>query len=174
MTAMKGTTSMSSEPPSAPAYMLSLLRRRLAAGGALFELQYPGFWLVWEPGRWSAAMAQFDPTRQGSGETLAEGSASDSLSFHLKVRARLKLGRAGLCDIIINDATVSREHLLFAPSGETDWKVSVLSSASNTEVDGVARTAGDEVVLSSGAAIRVGDVKLTFWNAVGLSRRLRA
>jgi hypothetical protein len=158
-------------PPAAPAYMLSLLARRFASIGDAFKQQYGGHWLVWEPGQWSAS-GVFDPTQSPKGAPPPAGMG-DSLTFHMKTPQRLKLGRSSTCDMVINDGTVSREHLLFepAPSG---WKVKVLSAHGASQVAGVPYKLNNEVTLDPGASLRVGDVALTFLDAERLLVRLAA
>ena len=157
--------------PAAPAYLISLLAKRFAAVGDAVAQSWPGWWVVWEPGPVSAS-GIFDPTATAKGVGRS-GSISDSLSFHLKSRQPLKVGRSAGCDIVINDATVSREHLELEPDGD-GWKVRVLSSGGSTEVAGVEQKAGAEVPLRSGAVLRLGDVALTFWHTEGLVHRLKA
>src|SRR5688572_26460689 len=137
-------------PPAAPGYMLSLLKRKLAASGTIFGTSGPEYWLVWEPGKWSASSG-FDPTQAPKGPGgVIEAATPDSLAFQLKERVPLRLGRAAACDIVINDGTVSREHLRFEPSASGGWKVVVVSAGSSTEVDGAAIPSGQAVELTSG------------------------
>jgi pSer/pThr/pTyr-binding forkhead associated (FHA) protein len=164
-------TMVSTVPPAAPAYLISLLAKRFAAVGDTVAQSWPGWWVVWEPGPCSTT-GIFDPTRTPKGLGRS-GSTSDSLSFHLKSRQALTVGRSAGCDIVITDATVSREHLAFEPDGE-GWKVRVLSSGGSTEVAGIEHRVGSEVPLKSGAVLRLGDVALTFWHTEGLVHRLKA
>jgi pSer/pThr/pTyr-binding forkhead associated (FHA) protein len=159
-------------PPTVPAYLLSLLANRLTALGDAFAGQFEGHWLIWEPGQWSAG-GIFEHTKTPHG-TRVTGSMGDSLSFHLKTRQLLKLGRSSACDIVINDGTVSREHLTLEPTKNgDDWVVRVLSAGGVTSVGGVALKHDEEVPLRSGAALRVGDVALTYLDVQDLVRRLR-
>ena len=162
---------MADSPPAAPAYMLSLLKRRLASAGTLTSGPDEGHWLVWEPGKWSAS-GGFDPTLQPAG-IAAAATGHDSLSFHLKVKVPLKLGRSSTCDLLLNDATVSREHLVLEPVAE-GWSVKVLSVAGITEVDGTPVRHGESRPLASGATLRVGDVRLTFLDAPAMRARLES
>ncbi len=149
--------------------MLSLLARRCAElGKDGFAKAHPGLWLVWEPGRWSTS-GLFDPTKRSSGATVAPTQA-DSLAFQLRTRTALRLGRATHCDVVINDATVSREHLLLEPDGD-GWRLTVLSGGS-TELAG--QPLGPKAVapLVPGAQLRLGDVVLGAFDAVSLADRL--
>jgi hypothetical protein len=160
----------SSAPPAVPAYLLSLLAKRFAQTADAFTQSHPGYWVVWEPGPTRAA-GVFDPTATAVGLEKS-GSVGDSLAFYLKPRQPLKLGRSSTCDLVINDATVSREHLAFEPDGE-GWKVRVLSSAGATELAGAPINTGAEAPLASGGVLRTGDVMLTFWTTAGLAQRLK-
>lgn len=156
-------------PPVAPAFMLSLLTRRCAElGKEAFAQAHPGPWLVWEPGRWSTS-GLFDPTKRSSGVSVTPTQA-DSLAFQLRTRTALKVGRATHCDIVINDATVSREHLLLEPDGD-GWRLTVLSSGS-TELDGGRLPPKLGVTLRPGAQLRLGDVVLACLDAQGLAERV--
>ena len=79
-------------PPTVPAYLLSLLANRLTTLGDAFAGQFDGHWLIWEPGQWSAG-GIFEHTKTPHG-TRVTGSMGNSLSFHLKARQLLKLGRS--------------------------------------------------------------------------------
>ena len=102
-----------------PAYMLSLLGRQQLMLKERFLQRYPHPWLVWEPGDWRPpAAAEIDggKTQLPNAHDELRPRGSDALCFELFVRAKavtcLKLGRGVECDVVINDMTVSREHLL--------------------------------------------------------------
>src|SRR5687768_3672122 len=100
------------------AYLLSLLGVQRIKEGPRFITSHPHQWLVWEPGVWQPAPRGQDAlmTRVASPEhPVTPGfrpSTGDALCFELAERRALKIGRAHSCDVQINDATVSREHLL--------------------------------------------------------------
>jgi hypothetical protein len=160
---------VSSAPPAVPAYLLSLLAKRFVQSADAFAQDHPGYWVVWEPGPTRAA-GVFDPTATAVGLERS-GSVGDSLAFYLKPRQALKIGRSSTCDLVINDATVSREHLELEPDGE-GWRVRVLSH-SGAELAGASLDAGAEAPLESGGVLRTGDVMLTFWTTAGLVQRLK-
>lgn len=147
------------------AYLLSFLARQYLLLQGRFSERYPNCWLAWEPGAWSSVplhggdkLETRMPTAPppGNSPTPAQG---DALCFELPPRP-LKLGRAAESDIVINDATVSRDHavLELAPAG--GWSLTPRSSH-ETVVDSVPLPAGKPVALRSGAHIRAGNVTLT-------------
>lgn len=164
--------------PGVKAYMLSLLTVRRAATQADFLSHFPAPWLVWEPGVWqptSNRSAQ-EVTRISSlNAATARPVAGDALCFQLALGAPLKVGRAPGCDVLINDATVSREHLwLEAPAGSERWSVKAQPGASAALLDGQPLPPGLAQPLRPGGTLRLGDVTLTYLDAPGLAARLDA
>lgn len=160
---------MATSPPAAPAFMLSLLSRRCAElGKDAFAKAHAGLWLVWEPGRWSTS-GLFDPTKRSVGAALTPTQA-DSLAFQLRTRTPLRVGRATHCDVVINDATVSREHLLLEPDAD-GWRLVVLSNGS-TELNAQVLSAKAVAPLTPGSQLRLGDVVLAAFDAASLADRL--
>ena len=149
--------------------MLSLLKQRFASESDLLQRQFPGFWLIWEPGRWHIS-GVFETTLDVSKEQ-PKLKVADSLCFYLRSDTPLKLGRSPDCDMVINDATVSREHLVLEPVGAT-WQLKVLSSQSTTFVDTRALNQNDSRLLQSGQLIQIGDARLTYVDTEGLGARL--
>src|SRR6185503_14815356 len=94
-----------------PAYLLSVLKQELKTTGEKFGERYPYHWLVWEPGTWTAP-ATGDTVQIGARHAIAM-SGGDALSFALKPNQgrpdTLTMGRSQSNDIVINDATVSRQ-----------------------------------------------------------------
>jgi hypothetical protein len=150
--------------------MLSLLRKRLATSGSIFAKEERDHWVVWEPGKW-AVSSGFDPTKAPRGPTH-EGLAIDSLAFQLKKREPIRLGRSTDCDIVINDATVSREHLTLTPVGESAWSVTSVTATGTTRVGETQLSMLQTVELKNGDRLSVGDVKLTYYDTAGLTARL--
>jgi hypothetical protein len=156
-------------PPPARIYLLSRMAREYAASGSTFLQRYSGSWLVWEPGAWRPSRVHDLTQLSVDGEPAP--AMTDAVTFHLQDRRAMKIGRSSSCDIVINDATVSREHLSLEPDGD-GWKVKVLSSRSPTELAGTPSIAGQELPLTSGARLGLGGVSLTFWDTEGLAQRL--
>lgn len=149
--------------------MLSLLRR-LALSGSLFRQGDEGHWLVWEKGG-SAPTGSFDLT-PGPGDAAASMPLRDSITFHLERRVPLRIGRSSICEIVINDATVSREHVLLEPEGTAGWTARVITPRGATVAAGVSLGAGESRALASGDTLRLGDTLLTLLDSAAFKRRL--
>lgn len=149
----------------ARALLLSLLSRQcllLKANG--FRERYPHGWLIWEAGMWNVPEVgeELGATRLPSGDIADCLPQSDVLCFELAPSAReLKLGRAPENDIVINDATVSREHLKVGFDGER-WWAQPLPEAAQSEVNGIEMDRIHKTPLLPGVKLRVGDVALTY------------
>lgn len=163
---------------SARALLLSLLARQsvlLKENG--FRQRYPHPWLVWEAGAWNVPDAgeELGMTRFPSSDMsdcLPEG---DVLCFELappEDDGTLALGRAPDCDLVVNDATVSRRHLQLGFDGERWWATPFPESARST-LNGEALDPQARTPLIEGARICVGDAELTFFGADGFARRVQ-
>lgn len=161
---------MSVVKPATRAYMISLLGVRKLQLGAGFVAKFPHPWLVWEPGVWQPAQGAGAPTRiSGVLDVNARPAQGDALSFELIDRRPLRIGRATECEIVLNDATVSREHLVLEPSA-TGWAARTSPGATAQLADRRLGPGAEE--LASGHTIKVGDVTLTFLSAEGFAARL--
>jgi Inner membrane component of T3SS, cytoplasmic domain len=156
------------------AFLFSFVMRQL-----LFEARdkvaqsYRGAWLVWEPGVWMAP----DPLKQ---MTLVPPEAPDShpaqgdaLCFELALGAGqrgLRVGRAASCDVVINDATVSRAHLWLERDG-AGWAATVLPSARGVACGGRSYLSGERIALVPGCQLKLGEVTLTYHDPAGFLAR---
>ncbi len=157
----------------ANAYMLSFLVGQRFALGEGFSARFPGAWLVWEPGPWHAPSGEawqtqtMHPTKQPD-----RPFAGDALCFELtgaESAEGFRVGRAKNNDIVLEDATVSREHFTLAQSGP-GW---ALKPNLLRHVSVAGKEAGHAPVpLNDGAALSVGNVKLTFHDPRGFVSRL--
>jgi hypothetical protein len=156
-------------------YLVSWLRKK-QAGQRLeeFERELPGPWLVWEAGPWRPPAARRDtlvagPTTQllASGESLAIALAAKNGG------AEVKLGRDSACDIVVDDATLSRVHLVLRRDPVGRWTVRDAASRNGTKVDG-APVGEASVAVGPGSVIEAGAVRLTFHDAAGLYLRLKS
>jgi hypothetical protein len=152
-----------------------LVRQMLALKEPAWQQRYPNDWLVWEPGAWKVpqikggvastqiAIAQPDRPQKG-----------DCLCFELKcvAAAKLKVGRAPENDIVLNDATVSREHLVLERAKD-QWLVRALALSKATLVKGKAVAPDAPVALTSGDQLTVGGVTLTYLTPAGLISRIK-
>jgi hypothetical protein len=139
-------------------YLLSWLRRKFATvDGAAFERLHPHDWLVWEA---------LDAPAAGGGEALAI-----ALSRNPR-RPYLALGHGPECDIVLDDATLSRVHLVLIRAGARDWALRGADGSAGTRLNGLPLGAGEPHPLRSGDRIQAGEVQLTFLAASDILHRL--
>lgn len=157
-------------------YLLSWLTRQHASSDArTFEEKFSGSWLVWEAGPWR-------PPQDGRTTLFATGRkapspSEEALALQIAPRAGkprfegVQLGRGRENDLVIEDATLSRAHLLFRFDGK-NCTVEDLGSSNGTLVDRVP-VHGAAVALAPGAYIEAGAVRFTYYDANGLRLRVR-
>jgi hypothetical protein len=160
-----------------PAYMLSLLARQRTTLEDPQQKKFPRHWLVWEPGKWAVPKAAAETMLNlPSPEELAKAATGDCLSFGLPLKdtvAVLKVGRSETNDVVVNDATVSRQHVLLRGEPPATWWVEVSPEAkAPTRVNGKDVKPGGRAELKSGEHLELGDVALTFYDLAGLLARL--
>jgi hypothetical protein len=159
--------------------LLSLLVRQHMALKDRFRARYPHPWLVWEAGAWNVPETE----RQNVAATQLPAPdlrdclpAGDALCFELvalgEAQTTMPLGRASHNALVINDATVSRDHLALhcTPSGQ--WAVEALPQATPVKLDGVPLPPNQLTPLVAGARLELGDVRLTFHDSEGFFTRL--
>jgi pSer/pThr/pTyr-binding forkhead associated (FHA) protein len=156
-------------------YLVSWLRQAHAAKSlADFEREHAGSWLVWEAGPWRPPSARRD-TLVADPQTRLLPSG-ESLVIRLEPRRageEVRLGRDAGCDVVIDDATLSRVHLVLRQGEGGRWTIRDAGSRNGSKLDGTPlREAA--IPLSPGAAIEAGAVRLTFLDAAGLYLRLRS
>jgi pSer/pThr/pTyr-binding forkhead associated (FHA) protein len=138
-------------------YLLSFLRRKYAAAeAAAFERLHPHDWLVWEA------------------EGAPGGADGEALAIALSRNPRrpyLALGHGPECDIVLDDATLSRVHLVLVRVGPSDWALRNADGSAGTSLNGLRLGGGEPLPLASGDRIRAGDVRLTFLAGADLLRR---
>ena len=176
---MSAATSLESPPMTTRAYLMSFLARQYLLLKQGFETRYQNAWLVWEPGSWRAPPANVGvaETRLPSATTHSRVAPGDALCFELQFKPDrkepLRIGRADDAELIISDATVSREHcLLRREKGE--WYVKASESVKALKVDGWTLKAGTESQLRPGQTLDLGEVKLTFLDPKRFSERVAA
>lgn len=164
------------------AYLLSLLVRQRLALKDQFERRYPHPWLVWEPGVWRAAASAIE---QSTGSTRIPSDVAedrppqgDALCFELSTggegpRSPLRLGREPGSDIVINDLSVSREHLILAPDEQAHWRLQTSPASKTTLHRGREVPPGSQLPLECSDRVKIGDISLTFYGAQGFLERLR-
>jgi hypothetical protein len=139
-----------------------------------FIKAWPVDWLVWEAGPWRPTYQSKDTLAQDGLVTSVPHGTGESLAIALespKQRSYLSLGRASDNDIVVDDATLSRVHLLFQrePLG---WSVRDAGSTNGSSVEG-APLGPDAVALQTGTRILAGSVRFTYYDSGGLCLRLR-
>jgi hypothetical protein len=155
------------------AYPISELQQLLRTGTDRFRARFGHPWLVWEPGTWQVG-SPFEQTILP--EDAAEDASlrrGDPLAFALDLSAGpqyLRAGRATDCDMVINDATVSREHLALTRDSNLLWRAEALTEAYTFCREPM--KVGEPVSIVGGDQLRVGAVLLTFYSPVGLVERL--
>jgi pSer/pThr/pTyr-binding forkhead associated (FHA) protein len=157
-------------------YLLSWLARQHGSNDAqMFEEKFSGSWLVWEAGPWH-------PPQDGRTTLFATGRkapspSEEALALQIAPRAGkprfegVQLGRGRENDLVIEDATLSRAHLLFRFDGE-NCTVEDLGSSNGTFVDGAAVHEA-AVALAPGACIEAGAVRFTYYDVKALRLRVR-
>lgn len=162
------------------AYLMSFLARQYLVLKQGFEARYRNPWLVWEPGSWRAPPANAGvaqtrlPATKGAPQVAAPGDAlCFELDFKPERKSPLRIGRADESELVISDATVSREHCLIRRDND-EWYVRASPTVKSLKLDGRALEAGVETKLLPGQTLDLGDVKLTFLDAKRLSERVAA
>jgi hypothetical protein len=155
-------------------YLISFLATRAAVLTSGFAKKYPGVWLVWEPGAWHA------PDTGSSRKTIAgfkpanTPSGSDALCFQLQLeegKTSIKIGRDEKSDVVINDATVSREHLLLTCGAGDVW--SVLPAKDRlVKKDGAPIDPIRPTVVVPGTKLELGSVTMTFYDPASFEKRV--
>jgi len=160
------------------AYLVSFLARQfLFTGDAGFEKRYPNAWLVWEPGAWKVPTGDTNSTKTMMPVAIAQAgkpSTADALCFELPKAARLTLGRNETNDVVVNDATVSREHLVLRADEKGSWTAEVAPTSRAIVHRGKPVPPGGSVPLTPGDQLNLGDVVLTFLPAPELRTRIGA
>ncbi|ADO74849.1 FHA domain-containing protein [Stigmatella aurantiaca] len=159
--------------------LLSLLVRQHMALKARFQARYPHPWLIWEAGAWNVPETgvQNVAATQLPAQDLRDClPAGDALCFELPPpsppQSVLRLGRASNNELVINDATVSREHITLSLDAEGQWRVEALSKAGLVKLDGVLLQPGRPTPLKPETHLELGDARLTFHGPEDFSARL--
>jgi len=82
------------------------------------------------------------------------------------------IGRASHNAFVINDATVSREHLMLRARPDGGWAVEALSQGGPAVLGGQLLPPGEPRPLESGMHLQLGDVRLTFHDAESFHQRM--
>lgn len=153
--------------------LMSLLVRQHLALKSAFTRRYPHGWLVWEAGAWNVTETgeqNLATTQLPTAELRDCLPTGDVLCFELPPRPALTVGRASGNDVVLNDATVSRDHLILRHDGAR-WTVEV-TSQNAASLNGATLEQGKAAPLQSGDRITLGDVNLSFYDTAGFERRI--
>lgn len=157
-------------------WLLSLLEREHKLLGGGFVEKYPGAWLIWEPGEWRPARTEREGNlRQtvhlGKAAQPGRPAGTDTFCFQLTLTngAELIVGRASGSDVLVNDVTLSRQHLRVR---EGQVQVCQGCTAETRFGDEVA-TPGVWRPLTEGLVVRTGGVRLTYLEPAGMLARLQ-
>lgn len=159
--------------------LLSVLIRQQLSLKDEFRRRYPHCWLVWEEGAWNVtppgeqSLSRTMPPLDELQDCLPTG---DVLAFELDVSKApaLTLGRSTQNDIVIDDNTVSREHLVLTCAAPDQWSVESKGSSQRLSVAGKNVVPGAPVPLRPRDVLKVGGVVLTFYDPAGFDRRLQS
>jgi len=159
--------------------LISVLVRQHLSLRSEFAKRYPNAWLVWEAGAWSVSgdgeqnVAHTLPPAEDRQDCLPTG---DVLCFELAISTpdqTLSLGRASQNDIVINDSTVSREHLVLARNSSGEWSADITSPTPQVSISGRHLVHGKPTSLRQGDVLKVGEVLLTFYDPQSFELRIR-
>ena len=155
-------------------FLLSWLARKYSGADLVgFERDQPEDWLVWEAGPWRPPSAGRDTML--AAPVARQASVGESLAIALSARdggPTVRLGRAPQNDVVVDDGTLSRNHLVLRRDGDGGWTIEDAGSSNGSRVNGL-RLGRAPVRLDPGARIEAGAVRLTFYDASMLYLRLR-
>jgi hypothetical protein len=139
-----------------------------------FIKAWPEDWLVWEAGPWRPTYQTKDTLNQDGLVTSVPHGSGESLAITLETprqRPYLTLGRASDSDIVVDDATLSRVHLLLQPE-PLGWTARDAGSTNGSSVEG-AQLGPDAVSLHNGVRFLAGSARFSYYDSGGLYLRLR-
>jgi len=140
-----------------------------------FRISEPSSWLVWEAGPWKPGGARTLTATPPSATTPVTAGA-EALAYTLapkdSTKDQVTLGRNPICDIVINDGTVSMLHLVFMRSGD-GWTVQDSGSRNGSSLSGSPLESGKPKLLISTARLMAGSVAFSFYEPKDMLWRLK-
>ncbi|HEU5217734.1 MAG TPA: FHA domain-containing protein [Gemmatimonadales bacterium] len=163
-------------------FLLSVLAQQYGPSPAEeFVAAFPDPWLLWESGTWSPAQATTlsltipRGTTSSSTPSVQVSTGGEALAFQLRLqpgKTEIVIGRAPPCELVINDATLSKRHATLI-RGEWGWSLKDDGSRNGTWVSEVIIAPGRPVALPPGSRVRLGSARLLFLDSAGLHARLK-
>lgn len=147
----------------------SVLARQALLLKDQWATRYPHDWLVWESGAPSGSAVSV-ATTQLPDLNAPRPPKGDGLCFELDaVLERVRVGRALENDIVVPDATVSREHVLLEKRDGV-WLVTALPSSRATafKVQAEVEAADRPLPLASGDQLTLGRVRMTYLSSAAM------
>ena len=151
-----------------------LIRQRLFLQGR-FASRYPHDWLVWEASSWRPAPPSGTQARTLEPERFPTGPRrDDALCFPLPMDAGkpVRLGRALENDVVLDDVSVSRRHLIIVRDAAGAWVANAPPDSGPSQLAGAPIPAA--LVLVSGVTVYLGDLPLTFHSSASFVARVEA
>jgi hypothetical protein len=155
-------------------FLLSALATRYRGAPARFAADFPGDWLLWEPGAWIPPGPRTLSFSSNPSAASAAGASATLAMVLERGRPQQTLGRDESCDLTINDGTLSTRHLALLYRAEDGWTVEDLGSRNGTLVDGKGLAPGTKVGLKTGTQVVAAQVVLTFLGPEGLWQRIES
>jgi hypothetical protein len=144
-----------------------------------FRLSEPHSWLVWEAGPWKPGAARTLPSLPlpaPASPPAAPAPGVEALAYALGprdgTRDQVTLGRNPICDIVINDGTVSMLHLVFVRT-PTGWSVQDSGSRNGSTLASTPLESGKPRPLISTARLVAGSVAFSFYEPKDMLWRLK-
>lgn len=161
-------------------YLLSaFVRSHGQLDEAAFCQSEPTPWLVWEAGPWKPGAARTLPSVPNPMAAAAQAPVSpglEALAYALAPkeggRNEVTLGRNPICDIVINDGTISMLHLVFV-KGEAGWAVQDSGSRNGSSLNGTPLESGKPQLLRSTGRLVAGSVAFSFYEPRDMLWRLK-
>jgi hypothetical protein len=162
----------------ARSFLISTLARQYLLLAEDFAQRYPHSWLAWESGQGSepAAADLGATTVRPTAQPKDRPQASDALCFELAPTGtddEFPIGRGPENRVVINEPTVSRNHVVVRWNRERGWSIEAAQDARPSLYQGRVLGASVPERLASGSRVIAGNVVLHFYEPSGFLDRVR-